>query len=444
MSKKLKRIQVAGGVDMTAVVGLVSDLRGSGRRSRKSGASVPSFVAAVGLLLLALPSSQPAHALDAISIAGVNKAFETAAPAATKTSMRGDTAVAALREFVQGLSSSQATDASADKADDYMDLRAYSAGLGADRATAPKSDEIKSDEIQLAQAAAPKAKTPVKVTKAAPSGDAYNVGSAKCATCHANQVAEFNKTLMGRLNLTTRKGQFECENCHGPGSAHVAAGGGRGVGGMNGFHPTTPEQVEQDNAICLGCHEKGKRTAWAGSTHEERGLACSTCHSVMRNVGPKFNLAKLTTEEVCFQCHKLQRAQMQRSSHMPVREGKITCSNCHNPHGSVYGTEAMLDAPSINDNCYKCHAEKRGPMMFEHAPVRENCLNCHEAHGSNHEALLKVQRPRLCAECHAFAHGGQGGMGAGTGTSNTVAHSCNNCHSQIHGSNSPSGAFFQR
>ena len=164
----------------------------------------------------------------------------------------------------------------------------------------------------------------------------------------------------------------------------------------------------------------------------------------MKNITPKFNLVKLTSQEVCFQCHKLQQAQMQRSSHMPVREGKITCTNCHNPHGSVYGTEAMLDAPSINDNCYKCHAEKRGPMLWEHAPVRENCLNCHEAHGSNHEFLLKVQRPRLCAECHAFAHGGQAGMSASTSTAYTVGHSCNNCHSQIHGSNHPSGAFFQR
>jgi DmsE family decaheme c-type cytochrome len=436
MWKDLKQMQVAGGVDMKAVNGPAGALGVLGRGSRRAG--VPSLAAAVGLLMLALPS-QPAQALDGISLAGVNTAFETAAPAATKTSMHGDTAMAALREFVAGLSSAQPAAASADAVDDYTDLRAYAAGLGAEQASARGPDEI-----QLAQAAAPKAKAPVKVTKAAPSGDAYNVGSAKCATCHANQVAEFNKTLMGRINLTTRKGQFECESCHGPGSAHVAAGGGRGVGGINGFHPTTPEEVEADNAICLTCHERGKRTAWAGSTHEERGVACSTCHSVMRNVSPKFNLAKLTTEEVCFQCHKLQRAQMQRSSHMPVREGKITCSNCHNPHGSVYGTEAMLDAPSINDNCYKCHAEKRGPMLFEHAPVRENCLNCHEAHGSNHEYLLKVQRPRLCAECHAFAHGGQGGMGAGTSTSYTVGHSCNNCHSQIHGSNSPSGAFFQR
>jgi DmsE family decaheme c-type cytochrome len=127
---------------------------------------------------------------------------------------------------------------------------------------------------------------------------------------------------------------------------------------------------------------------------------------------------------------------------MPIREGKLTCSNCHNPHGSVYGTESLIREASINDNCYKCHADKRGPLLHEHAPVRENCLNCHEAHGSNHEYLLKVQRPRLCAECHSFAHGGQPGLAANQ--IYAFGHGCNNCHTQIHGSNHPSGAFFLR
>lgn len=338
----------------------------------------------------------------------------------------GENSVAALADFARMVRTEQP------KQDD-----AYSALLDFRRmaaADAPKTDVAKKPSVAAAK----------KVFVKGGGGDAYVVGSEKCATCHAGQVAEFNKTLMGRINKTTRKGQFECESCHGPGSAHVAAGGGRGVGGMNGFHPQTTEEVERDNGICLTCHEKGNRTAWQGSTHEERGLACTSCHSVMRNLTVKANLVKPVTQEVCYTCHKLQRAQMQRSSHMPVRENKITCTDCHNPHGSKYGTEAMIDAPSVNDNCYKCHAEKRGPMLWEHAPVRENCLNCHEAHGSNHESLLKVQRPRLCAECHAFAHGGQGAIGAGASTAYTVGHSCLNCHTQIHGSNDRSGAYFQR
>jgi len=124
---------------------------------------------------------------------------------------------------------------------------------------------------------------------------------------------------------------------------------------------------------------------------------------------------------------------------MPLREGKMTCSNCHNPHGSA--TEAMLKENSINDTCYKCHAEKRGPFLFEHAPVRENCLSCHDPHGSNTENMLKVSRPRLCAECHGMGHGS---LANGPRTVETFGRSCQNCHTAIHGSNSPSGALLQR
>ncbi len=93
---------------------------------------------------------------------------------------------------------------------------------------------------------------------------------------------------------------------------------------------------------------------------------------------------------------------MWRSSHMPVREGKVVCTDCHNPHGSF--SEALLKTATINEVCYQCHAEKRGPFLWEHPPVRENCLNCHDPHGSNNDFLLKISRPRLCQQCHS---GGQ-------------------------------------
>ena len=50
--------------------------------------------------------------------------------------------------------------------------------------------------------------------------------------------------------------------------------------------------------------------------------------------------------------------------------------------------KAMIKADSVNDLCYKCHAEKRGPYAFEHPPFPENCLNCHEIHGSNLSEFL--------------------------------------------------------
>ena len=158
----------------------------------------------------------------------------------------------------------------------------------------------------------------------------------------------------------------------------------------------------------------------------------------MQKVSVKYALAKATELQTCFQCHQQKQAQIQRLSHMPIREGKMTCTDCHNPHGSF--TDALLREPSVNENCYKCHAEKRGPFLWEHAPVRENCLNCHDPHGTNNEFLLKVQRPRLCQQCHTIGHGNPGNPTSVT----AFNRACQNCHTQIHGSNAPAGILFQR
>ena len=265
---------------------------------------------------------------------------------------------------------------------------------------------------------------------------ATTVGSKVCLGCHTGQAAAFNDTLMGRLQ---QQGRLDCETCHGPGSAHVKAGGGVGVGGIISFRSDdTSRSAEENNGLCLGCHDRGQRVNWPGSTHEERGLACTNCHTVMKAVSRQYQLKTAFQADTCFQCHKDRRAQMFLSSHMPMREGKVVCSDCHNPHGSI--TEALLNKNSVNDVCYTCHAEKRGPFLFEHEPVRENCLNCHDPHGSINQFSLKIPRPRLCMECHSLMnvtgglHSDEGGMGA----------SCQNCHVQIHGSNSPNGAFFFR
>ncbi len=228
------------------------------------------------------------------------------------------------------------------------------------------------------------------------------------------------------------------------GPVPAAIGVGRGAngesqGGIISFRSDDPSRTpEQNNVICLNCHERGERAQWRGSVHEVRGLACTNCHTVMKSVSAKFQLKTAFQPDTCFQCHKDRRAQMFRSSHMPMREGKIVCSDCHNPHGSV--TEKLIRENSVNDNCYKCHAEKRGPFLWEHAPVRENCLACHDPHGSINEFSLKMSRPRLCFECHTVGHAEQ----SGKNSTETMGRACQNCHQMIHGSNSPAGAALQR
>ncbi len=350
------------------------------------------------------------------------------APASAATGAAGqidDQSFSALRDFAQRLGAAQPESIKAlpklAEADNLIDaLRGNNGGATSSPAASSKSGPV---------AGGKHSKTPVEATF---------VGAKVCLTCHAGQTAAFEKTLMGRIGKT-QKGKFDCENCHGPGSAHAKAGGGRGVGGIISFRPEDQSRTaDENNAICLTCHQRGDRTYWNGSTHETRGLMCSNCHTVMKEVSRKYQLKTAVEAETCFQCHKDRRAQMARSSHMPLREGKMVCSDCHNPHGST--TDGLLKTATINDTCYKCHAEKRGPFLFEHAPVRENCVNCHDPHGSVNEYMLKISRPRLCTECHAFGHGTTSGPLA----VQSMSRQCQNCHTEVHGTNSPSGGLLHR
>ncbi len=272
------------------------------------------------------------------------------------------------------------------------------------------------------------------------------VGAETCKGCHEDQYDKFSHTRMGRLFLKQPRDATErlaCEGCHGPGKAHAEAGGGKGVGGMITFAKNDKTPVEKRNEICLSCHTKGNRLFWQGSTHESRDVACTNCHTIMENVSPKNQLAKETVIETCGSCHIQKRAQQMRSSHMPLREGKMTCTSCHNPHGTV--TPALLKEPSVNETCYTCHAEKRGPFLWEHAPVIESCTNCHDPHGSNHENMLKESKPRLCQECHIPTRHPTNTYGRDTGSLKFVlGRSCTDCHANIHGSNHPAGLYFTR
>jgi len=422
-----------------AVIGLVQPAFAVGVISYDQQAVFPTSGQGVYGALLDLDGAKPAQAKpidDAFSELSSFAQTIAAAPQAPGGSMSGQKVAASrqddaiysqLSEFARQVGAERSISgaprlklADADNAVDA--LKEFLGGNSAPAATAPK---------------APVA-APVKAAPAGPAVEAHFVGEKVCVTCHAGHAESFSKTLMGRIGKT-QPGKFACENCHGAGSQHVKLGGGRGVGGIISFRADDlSRSVQDNNAICLACHEKGDRTYWSGSTHEVRNVACTNCHTIMKSVSQKFQLKTVYEPETCFQCHKDRRAQMARSSHMPLREGKMVCSDCHQPHGTA--NEALLRTATINDTCYKCHAEKRGPFLFEHTPVRANCLNCHEAHGSINEFMLKVSRPRLCAECHGFGHA----LTGGPNSYQIMGRACNNCHTQVHGTNSPSGALLHR
>jgi DmsE family decaheme c-type cytochrome len=159
----------------------------------------------------------------------------------------------------------------------------------------------------------------------------------------------------------------------------------------------------------------------------------------MKAVSRKGLLSAETELETCAGCHPVSRSQMWMNAHMPVREGSMSCASCHNSHGTI--ADALITDHTVNDNCYRCHGEKRGPFLWEHSPVYEDCLNCHLAHGSTREAMLKLSVPRLCQQCHV---GGHGGNPRNPEHRFVVGSSCLQCHPTIHGSNHPSGIGFAR
>ena len=295
----------------------------------------------------------------------------------------------------------------------------------------------------------PPAEPPAGESESLPA--ATYVGQETCLSCHETMkpglTAKYNHTVHSRVFSETQ-GELAsrgCEGCHGPGSAHVEAGGGKGVGNMVPFGDDSSAAVSRSNNACLACHKGHDRAYWSGSAHESSDTACTSCHTVMENVSHDNLLAAGTEVDTCGKCHQLQHSRIFSNAHMPLRpgafesstasEGKMSCSSCHQPHGTV--TESLIRNISVNDQCLTCHAEKRGPFLWEHSPVPENCLNCHDPHGGNRRAMLKMSAPRLCQTCHVST-------GHATSPRNptdrfAVGTSCLQCHTQVHGSNHPSG-----
>ncbi|MEI6600339.1 MAG: DmsE family decaheme c-type cytochrome [Comamonadaceae bacterium] len=298
-----------------------------------------------------------------------------------------------------------------------------------------------------------------------PMANARVVGEKRCSDCHDTENALFGHTQHAKAFRENPRNDTEkavCEACHGNGSLHVADSKDKSK--IIGFSKGWNTPIERQNAQCLNCHSGGQRLHWPGSIHSTNKLACSDCHNPMARFSANGLMKKAGITETCQTCHQQQRAEFRKKSHMPVPEGKMTCEDCHNPHGS--SAKRLLKADSINELCYTCHAEKRGPFLWEHAPVRENCMNCHSPHGSNAEKLLIQPRPFLCSGCHSttgtmghalWGNNTTGNTGSAVSPTNLngavlgnapnkrmTGRSCQNCHSTIHGSNSPSGARFQR
>ena len=209
------------------------------------------------------------------------------------------------------------------------------------------------------------------------SAKAEYVGSETCAGCHAKQAEEFKHSSHVRIDVPGAK-VSGCETCHGPGSKHAEAGGGRGVGGI---------------------------------------------------INPRKD------PSACFTCHLDKKAEFRLTFHHPVLEGKMGCADCHSAHGAEVRPWSATTMQDINEACYKCHKDQRGPFVWEHEALREGCATCHKVHGSINDKMLSIRDSNLCLRCHAQV--GLPTVGKRSHASYWPSGTCfsGGCHTAVHGSN---------
>ena len=215
------------------------------------------------------------------------------------------------------------------------------------------------------------------------------VGTRQCAQCHEDRTEHFASASHARLNLTGdgKVGDISCEACHGPGSLHVKAGGGKG-------NIINPRQ----------------------------------------------------SPETCFQCHLDKRAQFSLPNSHQVLNGQMSCADCHDVHKGNAITGTGVDLEGMNATCTKCHTQQKGPYVYEHGAMREGCIACHNPHGTINAKMLVARDANLCLRCHLESPdpGVSGQINANAIRRTVENHNtrlmqgaCWNagCHEQPHGSN---------
>jgi len=302
-------------------------------------------------------------------------------------------------------------------------------------AASPKQEPAKPPASQEAKTATAPAETP------APAGPKEFVGSETCQACHEDIFNAFQKDPHKAVDFDKKRGHENnaCESCHGPASKHVET--------LSADEIVNPAKLSaaRIDETCLSCHRnQPTHIGRIQSGHARSRVACTSCH-LMHKSDPGSLVARKAkaVNQQCASCHLDVWAAFQRPHAHRLPQNAMSCSDCHNPHGSFLARQVRTFA-SNEPGCFKCHANLRGPFTYEHSPMRtEGCQTCHESHGSaNPKMLTRAEVRFVCLECHANLPQQTPGPASVIGVVPPAFHdmrsprfrNCTICHQKIHGS----------
>jgi DmsE family decaheme c-type cytochrome len=259
------------------------------------------------------------------------------------------------------------------------------------------------------------------------------VGTETCRTCHEEEFKSHEagphwKTSLASHAAVDKQG---CEACHGPGKEHAEGGDPTKITSFKNIGS------QEASKRCLTCHQLGEEHSnFLRSAHQKNNIGCIDCHSAHQ---PKVKraLLKNAQPQLCYDCHLETKPDFSKPFHHRVNEGLVKCVDCHNPHGGFLQQRQLRSTSAQDAVCFKCHAEKAGPFVFEHPAGKiEGCVACHTPHGSPNPRLLKrANMNLLCLECHTLT---VDSAAPGIPSFHNQAQkyqACTMCHTAIHGSN---------
>ncbi len=287
------------------------------------------------------------------------------------------------------------------------------------------------EQPAIPAAAQPQPPPPPAEAKAAEATPAMS-----CGDCHDQaKVFGINAHAHGKATKGQIVPNSVCEGCHGSGTAHMEAGGDKTL-------IYKPVGVAGANKTCLTCHDTNtdRISRHAGQHANSSQVNCLTCHSIHSSEPRAPHLLAKEQLTLCATCHSSTAASFRNKPYAHrLGRGGMECSSCHEPHGMPFKPANLRQTAAGEVPCLNCHADKRGPFVFNHGSVAiGDCTTCHEVHGSSNPKMLnRATVMQLCIECHSpITSNTLGSQPPSFHNLTSVRYqNCTSCHIAIHGSN---------